>query len=105
MIEVSDGVVIPSYSMEICIGRFNYDYRIEESKSEKNPFATKPVGFQVQVADNSSFTDAVLKKYPTIDTSLQLTDIPKGKYVRVRTYNDKSAKTGYGQWSKIVKVK
>lgn len=105
LIEVSDGVVMPSYSMNIRITRFNYDYRIGETKEEKNPFATKPVGFQVQVADNSSFTDAVLKKYPTTDTSLQLTDIPKGKFVRVRTYNDKSAKTVYGEWSETVKVK
>lgn len=104
-IEVRDGVVIPSYSMDIIIGRFNYVYRIEEDSIEKNPFATKPTGFQVQVADNASFTNAITTKYSTTDTSLQLTDIAKGKLVRVRTYNDKSAKTVYGQWSRTVRVK
>lgn len=104
-IEVSNGVVVPSYTMEISIGRFNYVYRIGESKDEKNPFATKPTGFQVQVADNASFTNAVSTKYPTTDTAVQLTDIAKGKFVRVRTYNDKSEKTVYGEWSETVKVK
>lgn len=104
-IEVSDGVVVPSYTMDISIGRFNYVYRIGELKDEKNPFATKPTGFQVQVADNSSFKDAVTTKYPTVDTSVQLTDIAKGKFVKVRTYNDKSAKTVYGEWSETVKIK
>lgn len=104
-IEVNGGVVVPSYTMDISIGRFNYDYRIGESKDEKNPFATKPTGFQIQVAENSSFKDAVTTKYPTVDASVQLTDIAKGKFVRVRTYNDKSAKTVYGEWSETVKVK
>lgn len=104
-VESSNGVVIPSYTMDISIGRFNYDYRIGESKDEKNPFATKPTGFQIQVAENSSFKDAVTTKYPTVDASVQLTDIAKGKFVRVRTYNDKSAKTVYGEWSETVKVK
>lgn len=104
-VEVSNGVVIPSYTMDISIYRFNYTYRIGELKDEKNPFATKPTGFQIQVADNASFTNAVSTKYPTMDTSVQLTDIAKGKFVRVRTYNDKSAKTVYGEWSETVKVK
>lgn len=104
-VEVSNGVVIPSYTMDISIYRFNYIYRIGELKDEKNPFATKPTGFQIQVAENASFTNAVSTKYPTMDTSVQLTDIAKGKFVRVRTYNDKSAKTVYGEWSETVKVK
>lgn len=104
-VEVSSGMVVPSYTMDISISRFNYDYRIGESKNEKNPFATKPTGFQIQVAENSSFKDAVTTKYPTVDASVQLTDIAKGKFVRVRTYNDKSAKTVYGEWSKTVRVK
>lgn len=104
-IEVNQGAVIPSYSMDIGITKFNYSFRIAEDKVEKNPFATKPTGFQVQVADNASFTNAVSTKYSTTDTSVQLTDIAKGNFVRVRTYNDKSAKTVYGEWSETVKVK
>lgn len=104
-IEVNNGVVNASYSMEIEITRFNYDYRIGETKNEKNPFATKPTGFQVQVADNASFTNAITTKYSTTDTLVQLTDIAKGKFVRVRTYNDNSSKNIYGQWSKVVKTK
>lgn len=104
-VAVSDGIVVPSYSMNIEVTRFNYVYRIGETKEEKNPFATKPTGFQVQVADNASFTNAVSTKYSTTDTSVQLTDIAKGKFVRVRTYNDKSSKTVYGEWSETVKVK
>lgn len=104
-VTVSAGIVIPSYSMNIEVTRFNYVYRIGETKEEKNPFATKPTGLQVQVADNASFTNAITTKYPTTDTSVQLTDIAKGKFVRVRTYNDKSEKTVYGEWSETVKVK
>ena len=99
-------VVSAEYSMSINCGQFNYDYRIFESKEITNPFATKPTGFEVQTADDEDFkVNATTVKQPTTNTSITINDLPSGKFVRVRTYNDSGSSKIVGWWSEATKIK
>ena len=105
-IKRTGNVVSAEYSMSINCGQFNYDYRIFESKEITNPFATKPTGFEVQTADDEDFkVNATTVKQPTTKTSITINDLPSGKFVRVRTYNDSGSSKIVGWWSEATKIK
>lgn len=105
-IKRTGNVVSAEYSMNINCGQFNYDYRIFESKEITNPFATKPTGFEVQTADDEDFkVNATTVKQPTTKTSITINDLPFGKFVRVRTYNDSGSRKIVGWWSEATKIK
>lgn len=104
-IEKNGSLITATYSMNTLISEFNYDYRISQDVTQKNPFATQPDGFEVQTADNSAFKNAKSEMYPTTDTTLMLNEIPSGSYVRVRTYKNTSSQKIVGGWSKTVIAK
>jgi len=104
-IEKNGSLITATYSMDTMIGEFNYDYRISQDVTKKNPFATQPDGFEVQKADNSAFKNVKSEMYPTTDTTLMLNEIPSGSYVRVRTYKNTSSQKIVGEWSKTVIAK
>ena len=99
-IEKNGSLITATYSMDTMICEFNYDYRISQDVTKKNPFATQPDGFEVQTADNSAFKNAKSEMYPTTDTTLMFNEIPSGSYVRVRTYKNTSSKKIVGGWRK-----
>lgn len=105
LIDKNGSLITATYSMETSIYEFNYDYRISQSVTQKNPFATQPDGFEVQTADNSAFKNAKSETCPTTDTTLMLNEIPSGSYVRVRTYKNTSSQKIVGGWSKTVIAK
>lgn len=105
LIDKNGSLITATYSMETSIYEFNYDYRISQSVTQKNPFATQPDGFEVQTADNSAFKNAKSEMYPTTDTTLMLNEIPSGSYVRVRTYKNTSSQKIVGEWSETVIAK
>lgn len=104
-IEKNGSLITATYSMDTTICEFNYDYRISQDVTKKNPFATQPDGFEVQTADNSAFKNAKSEMYPTTDTTLMLNEIPSGSYVRVRTYKNTSSQKIVGEWSETVIAK
>lgn len=104
-IEKNGSLITATYSMNTLISEFNYDYRISQDVTKKNPFATQPDGFEVQTADNSAFKNAKSKKHPMTDTTLMLNEIPSGGYVRVRTYKNTSSQKIVGEWSETVIAK
>lgn len=104
-IDKNGSLITATYSMDTLIGKFNYDYRISQDVTEKNPFATQPDGFEVQTADNSAFKNAKSEMYPTTDTALILNEISSGSYVRVRTYKNTSSQKIVGEWSETVLAK
>ena len=105
LIDKNGSLITATYSMDTSIYEFNYDYRISQSVTQKNPFATQPDGFEVQTADNSAFKNAKSKKHPMTDTTLMLNEIPSGSYVRVRTYKNTSSQKIVGEWSETVIAK
>lgn len=105
LIDKNGSLITATYSMDTLIYEFNYDYRISQDVTPKNPFATQPDGFEVQTADNSTFKNAKSEMYPTTDTTLMLNEIPSGSYVRVRTYKNTSSQKIVGGWSKTVIAK
>lgn len=104
-IEKNGSLITATYSMDTMIGEFNYDYRISQDVTKKNPFATQPDGFEVQTADNSAFKNAKSEMHPMTDTTLMLNEIPSGSYVRVRTYKNTSSQKIVGEWSETVIAK
>ena len=104
-IEKNGSLITATYSMNTLISEFNYDYRISQDVTKKNPFATQPDGYEVQTADNSAFKNAKSEMYPTTDTTLMLNEIPSGGYVRVRTYKNTSSQKIVGEWSETVIAK
>lgn len=104
-IDKNGSLITAKYSMDTLIYEFNYDYRISQNVTKKNPFATQPDGFEVQTADNSAFKNAKSKMHPMTDTTLMLNEIPSGSYVRVRTYKNTSSQKIVGEWSKTVIAK
>jgi hypothetical protein len=105
LIDKNGSLITATYSMNTLVCEFNYDYRISQDVTKKNPFATQPDGFEVQTADNSAFKNAKSEMYPTTDTTLILNEIPSGSYVRVRTYKNASSQKIVGGWSKTVIAK
>lgn len=69
-----------------------------------NPFASAHVGFEVQVSDTKDFKNAETRKVESTSKEITLNDIPKGKYVRVRTYSNKKDVLS-SEWSSYKKVK
>ncbi len=69
-----------------------------------NPFASAHAGFEVQVSDTKDFTNAETRKFESPSKEMTLNDIPKGKYVRVRTYSNKKDVLS-SEWSSYKKVK
>lgn len=104
-IDKNGSLITATYSMDTLIYEFNYDYRISQNVTKKNPFATQPDGFEVQTADNSAFKNAKSKMHPMTDTTLMLNEIPSGSYVRVRTYKNTSSQKIVGEWSETVIAK
>lgn len=104
-IEKNGSLITATYSMNTLISEFNYDYRISQDVTKKNPFATQPDGYEVQTADNSAFKNAKSKKHPMTDTTLMLNEISSGSYVRVRTYKNTSSQKIVGEWSETVIAK
>lgn len=104
-IEKNGSLITATYSMDTMICEFNYDYRISQDVTKKNPFATQPDGFEVQTADNSTFKNAKSEMHPMTDTTLMLNEIPSGSYVRVRTYKNTSSQKIVGEWSETVIAK
>ena len=104
-IDKNGSLITATYSMDTLIYEFNYDYRISQNVTKKNPFATQPDGFEVQTADNSAFKNAKSKMHPMSDTTLMLNEIPSGSYVRVRTYKNTSSQKIVGEWSETVIAK
>ena len=104
-IDKNGSLITATYSMDTSIYEFNYDYRISQNVTKKNPFATRPDGFEVQTADNSAFKNAKSKMHPMTDTTLMLNEIPSGSYVRVRTYKNTSSQKIVGEWSETVIAK
>ena len=91
-------------------GKCRMPLRIREiycdQKEITNPFATKPTGFEVQTADDEDFkVNATTVKQPITSTSTTMTDVPFGKFVRVRTYNDSGSSKIVGRWSEAIKIK
>ena len=91
-------------------GKCRMPLRIREiycdQKEITNPFATKPTGFEVQTADDEDFkVNATTVKQPTTNTSITINDLPFGKFVRVRTYNDSGSSKIVGWWSEATKIK
>ena len=105
LIDKNGSLITATYSMETSIYEFNYDYRISQSVTKKNPFATQPDGVEVQTADNSAFKNAKSEMHPMTDTTLMLNEIPSGSYVRVRTYKNTSSQKIVGEWSETVIAK
>lgn len=103
--EKNGSLITATYSMDTLVCEFNYDYRISQSVTKKNPFVTQPDGYEVQTADNSAFKNAKSKMHPTTDTTLILNEIPSGSYVRVRTYKNASSQKIVGEWSETVIAK
>lgn len=104
-IDKNGSLITATYSMDTSIYEFNYDYRISQDVTKKNPFATQPDGYEVQTADNSAFKNAKSKMHPMTDTTLMLNEIPSGSYVRVRTYKNTSSQKIVGEWSETVIAK
>lgn len=104
-IDKNGSLITATYSMDTSIYEFNYDYRISQNVTKKNPFATQPDGYEVQTADNSAFKNAKSKMHPMTDTTLMLNEIPSGSYVRVRTYKNTSSQKIVGEWSETVIAK
>lgn len=104
-IDKNGSLITAKYSMDTLIYEFNYDYRISQDVTKKNPFATQPDGYEVQTADNSAFKNAKSKKHPMTDTTLMLNEISSGSYVRVRTYKNTSSQKIVGEWSETVIAK
>lgn len=69
-----------------------------------NPFASAHAGFEVQVSDTKDFKNAETRKFESPSKEMTLNDIPKGKYVRVRTYSNKKDVLS-SEWSSYKKVK
>lgn len=69
-----------------------------------NPFASAHAGFLVQVSDTKDFKNVETRKFKSTSKEMTLNDIPKGKYVRVRTYSNKKDVLS-SEWSSYKKVK
>lgn len=101
--DVSNGnvkITVPDVDIQI-ISSIKND---TECISKPNPFASAHAGFVVQVSDTKDFKNAETRKFESTSKEMTLNDIPKGKYVRVRTYSNKKDVLS-SEWSSYKKVK
>lgn len=101
--DVSNGnvkITVPDVDIQI-ISSIKND---TEWVSKPNPFASAHAGFVVQVSDTKDFKNAETRKFESTSKEMTLNDIPKGKYVRVRTYSNKKDVLS-SEWSSYKKVK